>query len=722
MPKYAQVMDDVKGGSKFTKQIEDLLSLTQSTVPSGEYFPTHSSELESSNIEKELMELKNREAEITGNYFSEEDFKKLKQTLNNEFFSENEFKTLQNIFKEDGLPTDVEDVDSLDGDVTVASTADSEAGEGAVLSVDNPVDSEEAQLEAELDNFLTISGGDDTEIGIGMEDDNTLSLDIGDVDLDINTDMVNAEDSVDEPMGDSSVLPEEDMNDSVPADVEMAEATLKKIINNAKIVVEQVKKYKENKMKPKIRTLTIKKKLSEAQKLKEKLHSLLEDDSEKVAEADLPIDVTKVPEEVLNANGSEQLVDTGETYTLEQEQKILSKIKSNIQKVLEQVVTYKKKYKKHFNKEVIKVESVLSKVFTETNTLNESVLFESLDLMTKKFDKLLEATFREEDDDNVKDKETDETDPGDVDELNQSVPDMDSALDKTEDVLTMESDVENAPSVLQVTLPDGVSANDVVVKVVEESDGAPVITIELPQGVDTEDISVTASEPEILDLNGNASEETPVGEEPVVTEEPVDTVPSEFKSETDNSEENVIEMPEDEDEEEETEEDEKKYEEATKLLNKKLLPIAENAKFVGYKANKNIMESAQKPDTSYNINLLKQTHLYYINEGKLSTDYRYPIADVIDGTVYAVPDALNKMVEMFNNPIMVKKIGKNVVKVVRARLTAYLEAMGKKAPWGTNKKSNIVITEAGMLLTVCHKRESHNPSKILKKIREDMQK
>jgi len=288
--------------------------------------------------------------------------------------------------------------------------------------------------------------------------------------------------------------------------------------------------------------------------------------------------------------------------------------------------------------------------------------------------------------------------------INDDITSVDDALDKSEDILSGDAETDEEPSVVHITLPAGISADDISVKVIEESEGSPVIQIELPEGANVEEIDATVGEPIVVD---GVDDVAPVEEMPM-EDVPVEEPPVED-----------IEMPADEMEDVELdEEDEDKLEEAIKVLNKKLLPVAENAKYSAYKASKNVMESAQKPDTSYNTNILKQTHLYYMNEGKSIMDYRYPIADVIDGNVYAIPEAIDKMVEMFSNPSMVKKIGAPIVKVVRARLMPYLEAMGKKAPW-KNKDSNLIITEKGMLLTVCHKREAHDPSAILKRIRED---
>lgn len=696
MPKVADIMKDVTKDVKFNTHIEKVLSTTSSKIPSGAFIPTTIADLEK-EIDIDLQEIRQAEAEITGQYFNEEEFKILKQMFRNEYFTEAEFKILKKVFREEDEYA-LEPIEDT-GDMTVASTADTDAGETTVMSMDAV--GEETPIEDDIDGFLNITADADADIGLSLEDD-ILSVDTGDVNLDINTAELGLDDTVPAEVADDNMV--------------MAESMLNKIKKNIKTVMEQVAKYKENVSKPKIRKLKIKtnRKVENIDTLKQKLDSLLNEEKHLDVLALNDTAVSAESQELQGIQGLEE-EDNVEVQVKESE-KMYNAIKKNIKIVMEQINIYRKKFKNTKKLEVAQLQKKIMDVFTETQKYNEKTIFESLNKLTKKFDKLLETTFREEDDD-VEDTEEETEDTTDFG-LNDPVEDMPEALEKTDDVLTMKSDVSTEPAVLSIVLPDGVSPSDIQVKVMEESDGAPIITIELPVGTDTDSIEVTASEPEDM-LNKSEKEvEDVVSEIPPVDDENKDT---------DDDDDDEINLPEEENYEEELEdeEEEDKFEEAVKVLNKKLLPVAENAKFVGHRANKNVMEAAQKPDTSYNTNVLKQTHLYYINEGKNISDYRYPIADVIDGTVYAIPQALHKMVEMFNNPSMVKKIAmsnKGIVKIARARLAAYLEAMGQPVPWKNKKKSNLVISEHATLLSICHKREAHNPSNILKKIREDMQK
>jgi len=396
-------------------------------------------------------------------------------------------------------------------------------------------------------------------------------------------------------------------------------------------------------------------------------------------------------------------VEDDELSDLEEAQ--LQQIQDNVNIVLDQIKQFKSKKASVKNNVTESTEENIN----AKQKKSEKVIYEGLDVLIKKYDTLLENLLKEEleEDEEELDLELDGF------ELNDDIDTVDDALDKSEDLLTEPSDVvpEEEPSVVHITLPAGVSADDIAVKVIEESEEAPIIQIELPQGADVDEVEATVGEPVSIDGQSEVDvvpEDIPEDMEDAVLDEdlPVD------------DEEDVIIADDGVEDAELEEDDEDKLEEALKVLNTSLLPIAENAKYNAFQANKNILETAQQADTSYDITSLKQTHLYYMNEGKHTMDYRYPIADVIEGNVYAIPDAIIKMSEMFSNPSMVSKIGAPIVKIARARLTPYLEAMGKKIPWG--KKSNLVITEKGMLLTVCHKREAHDPSAVLKRIREDI--
>ena len=613
MAKYAQVMDDATNSPNLDL-IRNILDKTVSSEPQGEYFKTNLPEKQKKASLDDLEE-------VHLSQLTDKQFNLIKKTLNED---------------EDVSVISTED----DSDTAIVSMEEPEMGlDEEPMDDEVSVESElgaDATAEEEINQFLNISADAGADIGLSMEDD-VLTIDTGDVDIDVNLDQL-IDDYAD--TGDVEELPTDEPIPENEDGIEVANAELDSVDETELTVQEQaqLRKIKRN-----VETvLSQVKGFKEACKTKGKVKSKKTVKNLKVKSA--------------KKKGSKE--------------EALVKEAAELQKRLEALLS----------------ESVPAK--------KEKKLFEDFDKLTDKFDRMLESMLREDD------EETTDEDFS----INDDITSVDDALDKSEDILSGDVETDEEPSVVHITLPAGISADDISVKVIEESEGSPVIQIELPEGANVEEIDATVGEPIVVD---GVDDDSPVEEMPM-EDVPVEDVPVED-----------TEIPADEMEDVELDkEDEDKLEEAIKVLNKKLLPVAENAKYSAYKASKNVMESAQKPDTSYNTNILKQTHLYYMNEGKSIMDYRYPIADVIDGNVYAIPEAIDKMVEMFSNPSMVKKIGAPIVKVVRARLMPYLEAMGKKAPW-KNKDSNLIITEKGMLLTVCHKREAHDPSAILKRIRED---
>jgi hypothetical protein len=624
MPKYAQVMDDATNMPNLDL-IRNILDKTMSSEPSGQYFKTA---------------LPEKEKEASLDDLEEMDITKL---------SDKQFNLIKKVLHEDEDVSVVSTED--DSDTAIVSMEEPEMGldeepmEEPEMGLDEePMDDEvsveselgaDATAEEEINQFLNISADAGADIGLSMEDD-VLTIDTGDVDIDVNLDQL-IDDYAD--TGDVEELPTDEPIPENEDGIEVANAELDSVDETELTVQEQ----------------------AQLRKIKRNVETVL-----------------------LQVKGFKEACKTK------------GKVKSKKTVKNLKVKSAKKKGSKEeaLVKEAVELQKRLEALLSESAPVKkEKKLFEDFDKLTDKFDRMLESMLRE-DDEEIADEDF---------SINDDITSVDDALDKSEDILSGDIETDEDPSVVHITLPAGVSADDISVKVIEESEGSPVIQIELPEGANVEEIDATVGEPVAVD---GVDDVAPVEDVPV--EEMPEDVPAED-----------TEIPADEIEDVELDkEDEDKLEEAINVLNKKLLPVAENAKYSAYKASKNVMESAQKPDTSYNTNILKQTHLYYMNEGKSIMDYRYPIADVIDGNVYAMPEAIDKMVEMFSNPSMVKKIGAPIVKVVRARLMPYLEAMGKKAPW-KNKDSNLIITEKGMLLTVCHKREAHDPSAILKRIRED---
>ena len=646
MPKLAQVTNDATK-MKNLSLVDEILNKTTTMEPTGQYFKTTMSEEEKQASIEKIEEM----LQAGKNIFTEKEFQALKKVL----FEDEEVSVIS-----------TED----DSDTAIVSMEEPEMGlDEEPMDDEVSVESElgaDATAEEEINQFLNISADAGADIGLSMEDD-VLTIDTGDVDIDVNLDQLiddmNA--SENEPvndidtMGDDEELPTDEPIPENEDGIEVANAELDSVDETELTVQEQaqLRKIKRN-----VETV-----LSQVKGFKEACKTKGKVKSKKTVKN------LKVKSAKKKGSKEEALV------------KEAAELQKRLEALLSESVPAKKEKKlfEDFDKLTDKFDRML-----------ESMLIEDDEESTDKFDRMLESMLREDDEES-----TDEDFS-----INDDITSVDDALDKSEDILSGDAETDEEPSVVHITLPAGISADDISVKVIEESEGSPVIQIELPEGANVEEIDATVGEPIVVD---GVDDVAPVEEMPM-EDVPVEEPPVED-----------IEMPADEMEDVELDkEDEDKLEEAIKVLNKKLLPVAENAKYSAYKASKNVMESAQKPDTSYNTNILKQTHLYYMNEGKSIMDYRYPIADVIDGNVYAIPEAIDKMVEMFSNPSMVKKIGAPIVKVVRARLMPYLEAMGKKAPW-KNKDSNLIITEKGMLLTVCHKREAHDPSAILKRIRED---
>lgn len=659
MAKVAQVLDDVTK-MKNVDLVVDLLNKSASSTPTGKYFNTSLTQAEQTAVLEALHLVLDDMINIDENHLTERQFQRLKYQL---------------LYKEDDENLDV-------------VTADTDGLDTVVVSTEEPnVD--------ELDDLDDVGELDDeSDVLEPAEDLDDMTMDDG-ADLDALDDVGELEDVEDEPLINISTDNPTDLDISIDdaGDLLVSTDDMDLTINNSDDFVG-----------------------SDA--VNEEIDNYIDDDANSdVLTSDEPLDTEAIPP----AQDIEDVdeIDMEDEELSIQEQQALKQIKNNAQIVLSQIQnlneackTKKKTTKKPKIKAKVKakksnksLEKQIDEHLFGFEGKKEKVIFEGLDVLIKKYDTLLENLLREEMDED----ENLDMDMGEFD-VNDSVDDVDDALEKSEDILTEPSDVvpEEEPSVVHITLPAGVTAGDISVKVIEESEGSPVIQIELPEGSNVDEVEATVGEP--VSIDGQT-------EQDFVTED----IPEDTVDDTDIAaeDEDVIVVDDEVEDAELEEEDEEKLEEALKKINKKLLPIAENAKHNAFQANKNIVESAQQADTSYNITTLKQTHLYYMNEGKHVMDYRYPIADVIDGTVYAIPEAIVKMTEMFSNPSMVKKIGAPIVKIARARLTPYLEAMGKTVPW-KNKKSNLVITEKGMLLTVCHKREAHDPSAILKRIREDI--
>jgi len=264
-------------------------------------------------------------------------------------------------------------------------------------------------------------------------------------------------------------------------------------------------------------------------------------------------------------------------------------------------------------------------------------------------------------------------------------------------------EVEAGKSVLQVTLPTSINPSDVKVNVMDASEGGTAtVQISLPSPVAADEIDVTLSKPSDVPIDG-AKEETPAKAKKPAEENP----------------EGVEELEGAEELEEEEPEGEETMEEAVEL-NKKLLPIAENHKGVNTRIGAILTEAATGENTSFDVALLKETHLFWKNGGKKPEDFMYPIVDRVNGKLMVAPDSIKRMAEMFNNNVLISKFNKHTVRVVRKRLEAYLEAMGLDVPW--KKTGNLVITENANFLRITQGRDNFDPYKVFQKLYENSKK
>lgn len=144
------------------------------------------------------------------------------------------------------------------------------------------------------------------------------------------------------------------------------------------------------------------------------------------------------------------------------------------------------------------------------------------------------------------------------------------------------------------------------------------------------------------------------------------------------------------------------------------LPIAENATWDGVNAGKLLVETAYKSESKVNTNLLKMTHLYWLNEGTDPSDYKFPIASMVEGKAQIIPEAINEATQLFASPSFILRFSETALKKIRNVLDFYNEKMGKKSPWKSNNQ--IQVSEAAKITMI--DRTSYNPYAVLKRLSE----
>ena len=144
------------------------------------------------------------------------------------------------------------------------------------------------------------------------------------------------------------------------------------------------------------------------------------------------------------------------------------------------------------------------------------------------------------------------------------------------------------------------------------------------------------------------------------------------------------------------------------------LPIAENASWDGLKASKLLIETAYKSESKVNTDLLKKTHLYWEGTGSKESDYKFPIASMVEGQAQIIPQAIDEATTLFASPSFISRFSESALKKIRNVLDFYNEKMGKKSPWKENKQIN--VTEAAKITMI--DRTQYNPLAVLKRLSE----
>lgn len=154
-----------------------------------------------------------------------------------------------------------------------------------------------------------------------------------------------------------------------------------------------------------------------------------------------------------------------------------------------------------------------------------------------------------------------------------------------------------------------------------------------------------------------------------------------------------------------------------------ILPIAENASWSAVAANKRVLETAIREDTTINFDILSKAYLYVEKGHENDIDaYQYQIADVINGKLYAIPKAIQKLTDLFSNNLTLKslRVKEEVINEVRSKLEKYLEKMGEEIPWNSDEENgNIRFQEANGLLSIYTAYEQFDPFKVISKLQEN---
>lgn len=92
-------------------------------------------------------------------------------------------------------------------------------------------------------------------------------------------------------------------------------------------------------------------------------------------------------------------------------------------------------------------------------------------------------------------------------------------------------------------------------------------------------------------------------------------------------------------------------------------------------ANARVQAWAKDEDGEVDMAKYRRAFLWVDGDGENLTDYKFPVGDIVGGTLKAVPRAIYAAAARINQAQGVDR------DAVKARLAAYYEKMGEKAPW-----------------------------------------
>ena len=111
---------------------------------------------------------------------------------------------------------------------------------------------------------------------------------------------------------------------------------------------------------------------------------------------------------------------------------------------------------------------------------------------------------------------------------------------------------------------------------------------------------------------------------------------------------------------------------------------------------------------------MKKSHLYWENDGSKESDYKFPIASIVEGQAQIIPEAITEATKLFASPSFITRFSESALKKIRNVLDFYNGKMGKTSPWKENKQLN--VTEAAKITMI--DRTQYNPLMVLKRLSE----